>query len=342
MATHTITALFDKFEEADAAVRDLVHAGIDEGAISIVGNRAGGVSDAPHRDEGHAGTGAGIGAVLGGGAGLAAGLGALAIPGLGPVVAAGWLVATLAGAGVGAAAGGLVGALTRAGISREHAHAYEEGIRRGGTLVTVRVDDDQEDVAADVLERHDPADIDGRQEEWKAGGWTGEPVETGAVGTASAMPERDAPVRDAVDRNATAANPDRQSIPIVEEQLAVGKRQVDTGRVRVRSYVVETPIEEQVDLREERVNVERRPVDRSLGAAPADAFQERTIEATETSEEPVVQKSAHVREEVVLNKDVRQRPETVRDTVRRTEVEVDDDRAGAAGSTSGDAPRSAE
>src|SRR6186713_259974 len=88
-----------------------------------------------------AGAGAGVGAAVGGTAGLLAGLGLLAIPGVGPVVAAGWLVATAAGAAAGGLTGGIIGALTQAGVSEEDAHVYAEGVRRGGTLVTARVDD---------------------------------------------------------------------------------------------------------------------------------------------------------------------------------------------------------
>ena len=88
-----------------------------------------------------AAAGASVGAALGGGAGLLAGLGLLAIPGLGPVVAAGWLAATAVGAVAGGAAGGLVGSLTSAGVNPEHAEIYAEGVRRGGSIVTARVDD---------------------------------------------------------------------------------------------------------------------------------------------------------------------------------------------------------
>ena len=105
-------------------------------------------------------------------------------------------------------------------------------------------------------------------------------------------------------------------IPVVEERLRVGKRDVSHGRVRIRSYVVETPVEEQVTLREERVAVERRPVDRALGDAEQ-AFQERTIEAEERREEAVVSKEARVKEELVVRKEAEQRTETVSDTVRR-------------------------
>jgi uncharacterized protein (TIGR02271 family) len=116
-----------------------------------------------------------------------------------------------------------------------------------------------------------------------------------------------------------------QVIPVAQEQLRVGKRDVSHGRVRIRSYVVETPVEEQVTLREERVAVERRLVDRALGDAEQ-AFQERTIEAEERGEEAVVSKEARVTEEVVIRKEAEQRTETVSDTVRQTEVEVEDER----------------
>jgi uncharacterized protein (TIGR02271 family) len=116
-----------------------------------------------------------------------------------------------------------------------------------------------------------------------------------------------------------------QVIPVAEERLQVGKRDVSHGRVRIRSYVVEMPVEQQVTLREERIAVERRPVDRALGDAEQ-AFEERTIEAEERGEEPVISKEVRVTEEVVVRKETDQRTETVSDTVRQTEVEVEDER----------------
>jgi stress response protein YsnF len=116
-----------------------------------------------------------------------------------------------------------------------------------------------------------------------------------------------------------------ETIPIVEERMRIGKRETHAGRVRVRSYVVETPVEEQVRLREEHVHVERHAVDRPVTGSDADLFRERTIEAEESSEEAVVAKEVRVTGEVVVNKEVRERTETIRDSVRRTEVEVDED-----------------
>ena len=153
--TATISRLYDDYATASQAVRQLESAGIDKGDISLVASNADnwydgdkkgartsgridrdrdGVDD---RAEGAA-AGGGIGATVGGAAGLLAGLGLLAIPGIGPVVAAGWLAATAVGAAAGAATGGIIGALSQSGIGEDEAHVYAEGVRRGGTLVTVR------------------------------------------------------------------------------------------------------------------------------------------------------------------------------------------------------------
>ena len=119
-----------------------------------------------------AGAGASIGTILGGGAGLLAGIGALAIPGVGPVVAAGWLIATLTGAGIGAAAGGVVGSLTGAGVNENDAHVLAEGVRRGGTLVTVRTDDARADEIRTIMTRHGGhVDTAARGEEYRSAGW---------------------------------------------------------------------------------------------------------------------------------------------------------------------------
>ena len=195
MAARALTALFDDYDTAAGAVDQLEAAGIPHTDISIIANRKGtdrppsqpasGASPVVADAADSAGTGATVGTVLGGGAGLLAGLGLLAIPGLGPVVAAGWLVAALTGAGVGAAAGGLIGGLTGAGLSEGEAETYAEGVRRGGTLVTVRADETQADRALSILDRAGSIDLDERAEGWRAQGWTG-----GTVGPAA---DRSAP-----------------------------------------------------------------------------------------------------------------------------------------------------
>ncbi|WP_191058220.1 YsnF/AvaK domain-containing protein [Geminicoccus harenae] len=125
------------------------------------------------------------------------------------------------------------------------------------------------------------------------------------------------------DRLATTG--DDQTVQLAQEELRVGKRDVSGGKVRIRTYVVERPVEADVNLHQERVTIDRRPVDRAATVGD-DAFQERTIEATERSEEAVVDKVARVKEEIGLHREVENRTETVRDTVRETEAEIEDDR----------------
>ena len=112
-------------------------------------------------------------------------------------------------------------------------------------------------------------------------------------------------------------------IPIVEEELVVGKREVQSGGAHIRTGVIETPVQETVNLREEHVTVDRQRVNQPVSDLGT-AFQEKSFEVTETAEVPVVAKTARVVEEVVVGKTATDRTETVRDTVRRTDVEVDD------------------
>ena len=178
MATQTLTRLYDSHSDAVSVVQALEAAGISHDHISIVGQQAAGtagaVAETPAAKD--AGIGASLGTVVGGGAGLLAGIGALAIPGVGPVVAAGWLVAALTGAGVGAAvgggAGGIVGSLTNSGVSERDAHVYAEGVRRGGSLVSVRADDAQTATVQQVLDRHTTVDPVQRRSVYEHEGWS--------------------------------------------------------------------------------------------------------------------------------------------------------------------------
>ena len=182
----TISRLYDDYETAARVVGDLERAGIPHADISIIANNAEGWYDrgttgsttrridrdadgVDDRAEGAA-AGAGIGATLGGVAGLLAGLGLMAIPGLGPVVAAGWLASTAAVAVAGGAAGGLIGALAQSGIGEDDAHAYAEGVRRGGTLVMARVPDADRARVEAIMDRA-AVDIGHRAETWRKSGW---------------------------------------------------------------------------------------------------------------------------------------------------------------------------
>ncbi|MGI0522741.1 general stress protein [Rhizobium giardinii] len=174
--TTTVTGLFDHYSDATSAVDQLKAAGISEDDISIVSKNA----DGRYKDNDvgeDAGTGAGIGAAVGGVGGLLTGLGIMAIPGVGPVVAAGWLAATAAGAVTGAvvggAAGGLIGALTDSGVDERDAHVYAEGVRRGGTLVTAKVDEGRAAEAEAILQRSNWVDLPTRRTAYEGQGWTG-------------------------------------------------------------------------------------------------------------------------------------------------------------------------
>ena len=221
----------------------------------------------------------------------------------------------------------------------EDTHLYHEGLRRGHYLLTAKVDVLEETRAAEILEASNAVDFDRTQARWQEEGWARPepgPAADRVGGTAGFATTDAGPLLQPLDRPTDTLSLERdrargteeEVIPIVEERLSVGKREVERGGVRVRSYVVETPVHEEVRLREEHVSVERRPVDRPAG--PADTtFQDRELELTETAEEAVIAKDAVVREELVLRKESGERVQRIDDTVRRTEVEVDDTTDGA-------------
>lgn len=172
----TLSRVYDTYAQARSAVAALEAGGVPTSEVSLVANKYvsdkyANVTEVSKASEG-AGTGAGIGGAVGGGAGLLAGLGMLAIPGLGPVVAAGWLAALAVGAVAGAATGGLAGALIGAGISDDHAHVYSESVRRGGTLVSVRVADQDAARFQAILDRYKPIDPVQRGADYRKDGWT--------------------------------------------------------------------------------------------------------------------------------------------------------------------------
>jgi stress response protein YsnF len=174
------------------------------------------------------------------------------------------------------------------GFDKAEARRFARAAAAGKALVAARVGDDKAERAVAIMERYE-ADA-GEEEDGAEGGARG----------------------------------GEARVPVVEEGLEVGKRKVARGGVRVSSTVKERPVEETVTLREERVEAGRRRVDRELSPEEAEAaFEERTVEMTETAEEVEVEKVARVVGEVTLAKQVEEREETVRDTVRRTEVDVE-------------------
>jgi uncharacterized protein (TIGR02271 family) len=177
---------------------------------------------------------------------------------------------------------------------------YSEVMRRGSVVVVVDAEsEDEAQRATSILGRFAPVDMDQRVSEWRATGW---------------QPER-------TERAAATRTDEEATIPVVEEQLRVGTRVVQSGGVRIFSRTREIPVEERVQLREERATVSRRPTDRPVTDQDR-PFEEKSFEVLESREEPVVGKTARVVEEVVVGKETRQREEKVRDSVRKTEVEV--------------------
>lgn len=216
----------------------------------------------------------------------------------------------------------------------EHAIRYSNAVTSGQHVLTLTTTSEPEvERAADVIERFGPIDIDERHD--LAGnaatlgasayqGATSASLQSGSQsGNLAGSRSESADLRtDSQQREAAAMQTGKAAIPVVQEEVRVGKRLVERGGVRVFSRVVETPVNETVALREEHVSVERRPVDRPVNPADAAMFKDKTIELRETAEEAVVQKSARVVEEVVVGKEVSQREQNIRDKVRRTEVDV--------------------
>ena len=174
---------------------------------------------------------------------------------------------------------------------------YLEGVRQGGTLITAKVGDDHVTHVAEIMSGYNMVNVHERSATWRASN--------------ADLPEL-----------STTAN-NRNVLEVVEENLEVGKEEVERGRMRVYTVVTEQPVEENVALREETVRIQRRPVDRTVPADPT-MFQEKSVEVVERAEVPVVEKVARVVEEVVVGKDVNERVETVQDTVRRQDVKVEE------------------
>lgn len=186
--------------------------------------------------------------------------------------------------------------------------AYSSAINRGHTVLTVDADSDDEiDRAAEIIEGFGPLNIDEQQ---------------GLPGQAP-QPQTYQGGQSAAAGSMQRTTTEQQAIPVIQEELKVGKRTVQRGGVRVYQRVVETPVREEVTLREEHVTVERHAVDQPIAPDQVPAFQEKSFELRENAEEAVVQKTARVVEEVVVGKEVSQRQDQISDTVRSTEVEVE-------------------
>jgi len=213
----------------------------------------------------------------------------------------------------------VVETLADLGVPYDEAYAYTEGVRRGGALVVVESSEERAERGMAILQRLHPVNIHERTTQWQQEGWTGAEAHARtatAPATATPSPQE----RPRAPQGGTDDTEVR--IPVVQEEISVGTREVERGHVRIASRVTEHPVEEAVRLREEKVTVERRPVDRPATEADFAAAGKEVIEMTETAEEPVVSKRARVVEEVVVQKEIAEHTETVRGTARHTEVDV--------------------
>ncbi|WP_423148653.1 DUF2382 domain-containing protein [Rubrolithibacter danxiaensis] len=183
----------------------------------------------------------------------------------------------------------------------EEAKSYSE-VGRRGSIVTVHTESREEaERAAEILDNYGAVDVNERAREYRS---------------TSGM--SDNTMSDRISDETT-----NRSIPIIEENLSVGKKVVETGGARIRSKIIERPVEESIRLRKEHVTVERNPVNRPASESDLSDFKEGTIEMREQAEVPVVGKESRIVEEVRLGKDVEETEETVRDTVRRTDVDIE-------------------
>jgi uncharacterized protein (TIGR02271 family) len=249
--------------------------------------------------------------------------------------------------------------------NREHSEKYATAVSQGHHVLTVTAADEPEiERAADVVERYGPVDIDEKAAQWGGGAGVARSEAMRMSGAGGMQQSQGASLQSQGEEDSFTLNPpgaaNRQggdmqgsqqrdtsmsgttggtsgtsstAIPVVQEQLKVGKREVQRGGVRVFSRIVETPVDQSIGLREEHVNIERHAVDQPVSSTDATAFKEQTIELREAAEEAVVEKTARVVEEVVVNKEVSEREEKIHGSVRHTEVEVE--QLGGSGATAG-------
>ncbi|MES2537565.1 MAG: YsnF/AvaK domain-containing protein [Pseudomonadota bacterium] len=211
---------------------------------------------------------------------------------------------------------------------KEQNEVYAESVRRGSYVLTAHADSEaQADLAVEIMNRFEPVDIDERATHWRSRGWSGYD-ETAPMLTADEIEQER--------RGYAAGKTGSATLPVIQEELKVGKRAVQRGGVRIYQRVSETPVNESITLREEEITIERHPVDHPASEAEMAAFKEGSMEMTESAEEAVVSKTARVVEEVVVGKEVHDHTETIKDSVRRTDVEVEKMGVSGAGGTMGD------
>lgn len=307
---YTVVGLFKDNSSAECAFDAVVDNGYDKDEVDVMmsdetRDRYYGDADADDTELGSkAAEGTGAGAAIGGtvGAVLAAiaAIGtSVVLPGIGLVVA-GPIAAALVGGGAGGLAGGLIGALIGSGIPEEHAEIYETGVKSGG--IVLRATPNSAEDARDI------------ESKWTKCGGQNIYTDATEVSKTAAVAGRETTNTDVRSEGA---------IPIIEEELKVGKRTVQTGGVAIDAKMKSEKVSEDVNLRQENVDVEIRKVNRPVTDADVSAVKDGNIVVKEMGEEAVSAKEARVVGEVVVSKDVTERTETVSDTVRSTDVDID-------------------
>ena len=307
----TVLALYEDAQTAISAVEALANSGFDSDQISMVANdvskayaqssqkQSKNSSDANKLADMHTGQ----------------------IAGIGPVVAAGPLASSIF-SDTRDDSGSIIEGLTDLGARDTDAQFWAEGVRRGGALVGVDVEADEDVTRAEnILNQFDMINIEERGKSYQDTGWK--------AFDATAKPYTEQEVNDFRTQVRDIPAGQQQKLDVVEEELQVGKREVQGKTVRVNTRITERPVQADVTLRNEQVTIERHAVDRPASVDDLNAFQEATIELTETHEEAVVGKTARVVEEVIVGKRADEHTETINETVRRKDVEVQNVEAGS-------------
>jgi stress response protein YsnF len=211
-------------------------------------------------------------------------------------------------------------------VPDDRAQLYAEVMRRGAPLLVAHTEDDARALASE-LDRYGSLDIKAAEKRWRDEGWDGHDATAMPYDAQACAQERELLRQES---GIEARGPEGSELDVVEEKVNVGKREVSRGGVRIRTFVAERPIHEEVQLRDERIDVRRERVDEPIGPGAADStFTEDEFVVTARGEEAVVGKEARVVERVHLGKAVDTRTETIDETERRRDVEVeqlDDDR----------------
>jgi len=217
------------------------------------------------------------------------------------------------GSSIGNDVSSFFGSIFGSDVNADELDIYSEAVRRGSAVVVVETDDKMGERASEILNQHSAVDVDRRAAQYRASGYNKFDAKAPLYNAEQTRTETQ-----------NYANQGEVALPVIEEQLNVGKRVVQRGSVRVHTRITERPVEETVNLREEKVTVDRRPVDREFSDADRTTLNQGDFTVTTKGEEAVVSKEARVVEEVVVGKQVTEHQETVSDTVKRTDVEVEE------------------